>query len=375
VHQPGIERSQVRLADVPTWRGKVRELPTLDERPLRKPQVTAIDGVETSLREQRFDRSPVQKSYRLLKFGGFSRILFLVDRNNLAKQTMAEFENYQTPDDGRKFTELYNVNRLRHGPMPAATSVAISTIQRVFKALREEEPGENDDPALDGWVPDQPVTVAYQPNIPPEKFNLIVVDEAHRSIYVQRRGVLEYFDAHVTGLTATPGKQTFGFFKQNLVSEYTYPQSVAENVNVDFEIYRIKTQISEQGSTIDAGTVVPKVDRRTRAQRYEALDEDLDYTARHLDRAVTATDQIRTVLETFRDRLFTEIFPGRSVVPKTLIFARTTRTPRRSSRRHARCSARATTSPPRSPTTPATPTSNSAHFAPAPRCGSLSPST
>ncbi|WP_375502141.1 DEAD/DEAH box helicase family protein [uncultured Jatrophihabitans sp.] len=319
----------------PTWRGKVRELPPLDEQPLRPAQITAIDGVEASLREQRYDRSLIQMAtgagktytavtlaYRLLKFGGFSRILFLVDRNNLAKQTMAEFENYQTPDDGRKFTELYNVNRLSHGPMPEATSVAISTIQRVFKALRDEEPGENDDPALDGWVPEHPVTVAYQPNIPPETFDLIVVDEAHRSIYGQWRGVLEYFDAHVIGLTATPGKQTFGFFMQNLVSEYTYPQSVAENVNVDFEIYRIKTQISEQGSTIEAGTVVPKVDRRTRAQRYEALEVDLDYTARQLDRAVTATDQIRTVLETFRDRLFTEIFPGRSVVPKTLIFAK-----------------------------------------------------
>ena len=171
-------------------------------------------------------------------------------------------------------------------------------------------------------MPDQPVTVAYNPDIPPETFDLIIVDEAHRSIYGQWRGVLEYFDAHVVGLTATPGKQTFGFFKQNLVSEYTYPQSVADNVNVDFDIYRIRTQISEQGSSIEAGTVVPKVDRRTRAQRYEALDEDLDYTARQLDRAVTATDQIRTVLETFRDRLFTEIFPGRSTVPKTLIFAK-----------------------------------------------------
>jgi type I restriction enzyme R subunit len=200
--------------------------------------------------------------------------------------------------------------------------VAISTIQRVFKALRNEEVGDSDDPGLDGWVPDAPVTVAYNPDIPPETFDLVIVDEAHRSIYGQWRGVLEYFDAHVVGLTATPGKQTFGFFKQNLVSEYTYPQSVADNVNVDFDIYRINTRISQQGSTIDAGTVVPKVDRRTRTQRYEALDEDLAYQAGQLDRAVTATDQIRTVLETFRDRLFTEIFPGRSVVPKTLIFAK-----------------------------------------------------
>ncbi len=136
------------------------------------------------------------------------------------------------------------------------------------------------------------------------------------------RGVLEYFDAHIVGLTATPGKQTFGFFKQNLVSDYTYPESVADGVNVDFDIYRIRTKISEQGSHIDAGTIVPKVDRRTREQRLEALDDDLDYTPGQLDRAVTATDQIRTVLETFRDRLFTEIFPGRSTVPKTLIFAK-----------------------------------------------------
>ena len=133
---------------------------------------------------------------------------------------------------------------------------------------------------------------------------------------------MEYFDAHVIGLTATPGKQTFGFFRQNLVSEYTYPESVADGVNVDFDIYRIRTRISEEGSRIEAGTVVPKVDRRTREQRLETLDEDLDYRAAHLDRAVTATDQIRTVLETFRDRLFTEIFPGRSTVPKTLIFAK-----------------------------------------------------
>ncbi len=319
----------------PTWRSKVAAMPELDTKPLRPAQITAIIGLETSLAEQRFDRSLVQMatgagktytavtlSYRLLKFGGFNRILFLVDRNNLAKQTMAEFENYRAPDDGRRFTELYNVNRLNRGAMPESTSMAISTIQRVFKALRNEDVADADDPDLDGYVPETPVTVAYNPDIPPETFDLIIVDEAHRSIYGQWRGVLEYFDAHVVGLTATPGKQTFGFFKQNLVSEYTYPQSVADGVNVDFDIYRIKTEISEQGSVIEAGTVVPKVDRRTRAQRLEALDEDLEYNSNQLDRAVTASDQIRTVLKTFKDRLFTEIFPGRATVPKTLIFAK-----------------------------------------------------
>ena len=158
--------------------------------------------------------------------------------------------------------------------------------------------------------------------MPPEAFDLVIVDECHRSIYGLWRGVLEYFDAHILGLTATPTKQTYGFFQQNLVSEYTYPQSVADGVNVDFEVYRIKTKISEQGSTIEAGTTVPKQDRRTREQRLEELDEDFDYQATQLDRDVTSKAQIRLVLETFRDRLFTEIFPGRTVVPKTLIFAK-----------------------------------------------------
>ena len=318
-----------------TWRAKVRELPSLDIDPLRPAQIEAINGIEKSLADQRFDRSLVQmatgagktytsvtESYRLLKHGGFNRILFLVDRNNLADQTLAEFQNYRTPDDGRRFTELYNVTKLSSAGLLDSTKVTISTIQRVYKFLNEGEVSDADDPNLDDFTPDASVTVSYSAALPPETFDLVIVDEAHRSIYGVWRGVLEYFDAHVVGLTATPGKQTFGFFRQNLVSEYTYPESVADGVNVDFDIYRVRTRISEEGSRIEAGTVVPKVDRRTREQRLESLDEDLDYRAAQLDRAVTAADQIRTVLETFRDRLFTEIFPGRSTVPKTLVFAK-----------------------------------------------------
>ncbi len=181
---------------------------------------------------------------------------------------------------------------------------------------------EDDDPGLDSYVPDAPVSVAYSQALPPEAFDLVIVDEAHRSIYGVWQGVLRYFDAHIVGLTATPGKQTFGFFRQNLVSEYTYPQSVADGVNVDFDLYKISTQITQGGSRIEAGTVVPTVDRRTRVQKLVELDEDLEYTSKQLDRAVTSTSQIRLVLETFRDRLFTEIFPGRSTVPKTLIFCK-----------------------------------------------------
>lgn len=330
-----ILRDADAAPQAPTWRAKVRGLPALSTTTLRPAQIDAINGIEASLAGGHFDRSLVQmatgagktftavtEAYRLLKHGGFNRILFLVDRNNLADQTLGEFQNYRTPDDGRRFTELYNVAKLSSAGLLGSTNVAISTIQRVFTFIKQGEVGDADDPNLDGLVPDAPVTVSYSAALPPETFDLVIVDEAHRSIYGVWRGVLEYFDAHIIGLTATPGKQTFGFFKQNLVSEYTYPESVADGVNVDFDIYRIRTKISEQGSRIEAGTIVPKVDRRTREQRLETLDDDFDYSPTQLDRSVTATDQIRTVLETFRDRLFTEIFPGRTTVPKTLIFAK-----------------------------------------------------
>lgn len=321
--------------DAPTWRGALQTMPKLDERALRPAQITAIKGIERSLREQRFDRSLVQMatgagktytavtaSYRLLRFGGFKRVLFLVDRNNLADQTAAEFANFRTPDDGRRFTELYPVDKLKSDAPADSASVVISTIQRVFKTLRGENVPEGDDAMLDSQIPDKPVTVTYNAALPPETFDLIIVDEAHRSIYGQWRAVLEYFDAHVIGLTATPGKQTFAFFRQNLVSEYTYEESVSDGVNVDFEIFRIETEVTAEGSRIEAGTHVPLVDRRTREKRMETLDEDVVYTPTQLDRMVTSTSQIRLVLETYRDKLFTHIFPGRSEVPKTLIFAK-----------------------------------------------------
>ncbi|GAB3940911.1 hypothetical protein GCM10027614_25340 [Micromonospora vulcania] len=211
------------------------------------------------------DLHRVTASYRLLKHARAARILFLVDRNNLGKQTLREYAGYQTPDDGRKFTELYNVDRLSSAGMLASSNVVISTIQRLYGALRGDElpDVDLDDRAYDDYELDGPAEVAYNRDLPPETFDLIVVDECHRSIYGKWRGVIEYFDAFVVGLTATPVKQTLGFFQQNLVSEYTYEQAVADGVNVSFDVYRIKTEITEKGADIEAGTVVPLRDRRT----------------------------------------------------------------------------------------------------------------
>jgi type I restriction enzyme R subunit len=339
--QPATLARWVRDAEAdperPTWRAKVQQLPPVPgpEHGMRPAQTTALAGVERSLREGRHDRSLVQMAtgagktytavtecYRLLKHGGVRRILFLVDRTNLGEQTKGEFEGFVTPDDGRKFTELYPTAMLTKAGMLDSTSVVISTIQRVHAVLSGREVSADDDPQVDAFVPDRPVEVPYSARMPPESFDLVIVDECHRSIYGVWRGVLEYFDAHLLGLTATPVKQTFGFFRQNLVSEYTYAESVVDGVNVDFDVYRIATEVTESGATVEAGTVVPVMDRRTRVQRYEALEEDLVYTGGQLDRAVTSSAQIRLVLETFRDRLPVEIFPGRTEVPKTLIFCK-----------------------------------------------------
>ncbi|MFE0593975.1 DEAD/DEAH box helicase family protein [Micromonospora echinospora] len=338
-HQPETLARWMREAEsepaAPTLRARLRQLPELDRLGLRPAQIEAVQGLEKSLAEDR-PRALVQMatgagktftavtaSYRLLKYARTGRILFLVDRNNLGKQTLREYAGYQTPDDGRKFTDLFNVDRLTGAGMLDSSKVVISTIQRLYAALRGDELPDADveDQDLDSYDRDEPAEVSYSRRIPPEAFDLIVVDECHRSIYGKWRAVIEYFDAFVVGLTATPVKQTLGFFQQNLVSEYTYEQAVADGVNVSFDVYRIKTAITEAGEKIDAGTVVPLRDRRTRAERYEELEDDFTYGGGQVGRSVISEGQLKLVLETFRDRLFTEIFPGRTTVPKTLIFA------------------------------------------------------
>jgi type I restriction enzyme, R subunit len=319
----------------PTLRHRLLDLPPLDATGLWPAQARAIANLEESLAANR-PRALIQMAtgsgktytaaniaYRLVKNGDARRILFLVDRANLGRQTLKEFQGFTVPDSNRKFTELYNVQHLASNRIDDVARVTISTIQRLYMTIRGEElPEDLDETGAYDVELAAPVEVAYNLAVPPETFDVIIVDEAHRSIYGVWRQVLDYFDAFVIGLTATPNKQAFGFFNQNLVMEYTHEQAVADQVNVDFDVYRIRTEITEAGSTVDAGLFTEFRERKTRARRWQQLDDDVSYGAEALDRAVVAKDQIRTVLETFRDRLFAEIFPGRSEVPKTLIFAK-----------------------------------------------------
>jgi type I restriction enzyme R subunit len=272
----------------------------------------------------------VTEIYRLIKFGGARRVLFLVDRANLGEQAEKEFQGFRTPDDNRKFTELYNVQRLTSNTVGSSSKVVISTIQRLYSILKgepeldpetEEHTRMDDDPTL----PKEPLPVVYNKAIPPEFFDVIFIDECHRSIYSLWRQVLEYFDAYLLGLTATPANHTYGFFKQNVVMEYPHEQAVADAVNCEYEVYKIRTRITAAGSIIEAvpGTMVGYRDRQTRKMRWETPDEDVHYTGGDLDRNVVATDQIRLIVQTFRDKVLKETFPHRTeAVPKTLIFAK-----------------------------------------------------
>lgn len=340
-HRP--ETLQDWLSQPATTRMRLRAMPPLDPKGLRGCQVDAITGLEASLADDR-PRALIQLatgagktftacsfSYRLIREAGARRILFLVDRNNLGDQTLKEFQAYQPPGAANRFTDTYIVQHLHSHRIDPDAKVVITTIQRLYSMLRGQELAEEDEEesgfekwqGAEGELP----PLGYNPDIPIEMFDFIVTDECHRSIYGLWRQVLEYFDASIIGLTATPSKHTLGFFNQNLVAEYPYERSVADGVNVGYEVYRIRTEVTESGGRVETeggAFQVPVRDKRTRKVRYETLDADLDYAGKDLDRSVVNPNQIRTVLQTYKDRVFSELFPDRTGewLPKTLIFAK-----------------------------------------------------
>ncbi|MFH0340907.1 MAG: DEAD/DEAH box helicase family protein [Chromatiales bacterium] len=327
------------LAEAGTLRARLRNMPPLITTGMRDCQIEAVTRLEQSLAQDK-PRALIQMAtgagktytacaftYRLIKHANARRVLFVVDRDNLGKQTKGEFDQYNLPDTNRKFTETYNIQRLQssHFDWTDSNRVTITTIQRLYSLLRGEELPEDAD-ELSAFeistADDRTKDVEYNPKIPIEAFDFIVTDECHRSIYNLWRQVLEYFDAHLIGLTATPSKQTIGFFNQNLVMEYGHERAVADGVNVGYDVYRIRTEITEKGAKVEAGNYIDRRSKDTRKTRWERLDEDFEYQRGELDRSVVVPSQIRTVLQAWRQALPTELFPARVLVPKTLIFAK-----------------------------------------------------
>ena len=321
-------------------RRSLRQMPELPQGRLWPVQHEAIRNLEQSLAHGR-PRALIQMAtgsgktftavtacHRLIKHGGAKRILFLVDRNNLGKQTLNEFQQFRDPGSAYTFSQEFPVQRLTGNKIKASSKVVITTVQRLYSMLKgdpEYDPANEDESLFESGGPlgREPVPVEYTPGLPVETFDFIVIDECHRSIYNVWRQVIEYFDTFLIGLTATPGPHTIGFFNNNVVQDYSHPKAVADGINVGYDIYRIRTKITEEGGSVEAGRYVPRRDRRTRKKTLAELEDDLTYTATQLDRDVIAPDQIRLVVRTFRERLFTEIFRGRTEVPKTLVFAKT----------------------------------------------------
>lgn len=327
------------LRDPDTLRGRLQHMPFLLTEHLRDCQVSAVNGLEQSLTKQR-PRALIHMAtgagktftaitavYRLLKFAKAKRVLFLVDTRNLGKQAHQEFMAYQPPDDGRKFTELYNVQRLSSATLDPHAQVCISTIQRMYSVLSGQPIDESaEDISLNEvenreQLPSR--VVSYNPDIPIGSFDFIIIDECHRSIYNRWKQVLDYFDAFLIGLTATPDKRTFGFFNENIVAQYSYEQSVVDGVNVGYDVYEIQTEITSKGQVIAAKAWVDHRDRQTRAKRWAQTEEDLIYDKKQLDRSVVNPSQIRHVITAMKTAVEREIFPSRKETPKTLIFAKT----------------------------------------------------
>lgn len=331
------ETIRLLLSEKDTLRNRLKQVPLLDSRGFRACQIRAIEGLTKSFAENR-PRALVQmatgagktftaitEAYRLLKYGKMKRILFLVDTKSLGEQAEREFMSYVPNDDARTFSELYTTCRLKRSFIPQDAQVCISTIQRMYSILSGE--------VLDETVEEEPLAevshvlgkkkreVLYNANYPPEFFDCIIVDECHRSIYNIWSQVLEYFDAFLIGLTATPDTRTYGYFHENEVSHYTREEAILDGVNVGEDIFTIETEISQHGGHIMKQEIDYR-ERESRVKTRKLMDADVDYAPSQLDKEIVNPSQIRTVIRTFKANVST-IFPGRREVPKTLIFAKT----------------------------------------------------
>ncbi len=316
-----------------TLRARLHDLPRLPEEGLRDCQITAINNLEKSFKDQR-PKALIQMAtgsgktftaitfvYRLLKYAKAKRILFLVDTKNLGEQAEGEFRAFTAQEDNRLFTELYGVTRLSSSFIPDDSQIYISTIQRMYSILKDtelDESAEEENPNETRFEPKEPVPVGYNEKVPIEFFDFIVIDECHRSIYNLWKQVLDYFDVFQIGLTATPDNRTFGYFNQNLVSDYGYEKAVIDGVLVPYNVFTIETEITKNGSVLKSfGEPVDRRERLTRKRFWEHLDEDVEYSGKQLDNDVVNLSTIRTIIRATKDNL-PAMFPDRFASPPAL---------------------------------------------------------
>ena len=272
-------------------------------------------------------------AYRLLNYTSTKRILFLVDRNNLARQTESEFSVFDRTEGQQKMGNLYTINRLKKEE-DIKGDIVISTIQKLFCVLTGQEINDSDEDAEDEKAKADEekdsktvVDLGNDLKLPPDYFQLIIVDECHRSIYGKWKKVLDYFSgATVLGLTATPTPEAYAYFNKNVIEEYTYDDSVVDGVNVPPRVYRIITDITAHGGTIENGAKITETSKRTGKSETIDAGSSVEYGASELDRSVVNKKQIKEVLMAYKKALYEDLYPSRErkweYIPKTLIFAK-----------------------------------------------------
>ena len=328
--------------------GQVSEygaLPRIEKKGLRDCQYNAEVALEASLKEGKKKALAILAtgsgktylaclaSYRMLNYTPVKRVLFLVDRNNLARQTESEFSLFDRTENGHALSSLYQINRLRK-PEDINGQVVISTIQKLFAVLTGQNISDDNEDAEDEnsnrdneKALKEVVQLGDDLKLPSDFFQFIIVDECHRSIYGKWKAVLDYFkDATVLGLTATPTPEAFAYFNNNIIEQYTYDDSVVDGVNVPARVYRIITEATVHGGTIHEGEKVVELTRRTGEIEEHTAKQRVDYSPTQLDRSVINQNQIEAVLSTYRDAIYSDLYPYRDekweYIPKTLIFAK-----------------------------------------------------
>lgn len=321
-------------------------LPRIDKKGLRDCQYDAEVNLEKSLKQGKKKALVVLAtgsgktylaclaSYRLLNYTSTKRVLFLVDRNNLARQTETEFSLFDRTENQQPMSSLYQINRLKNKD-DIGGDIVISTIQKLFAVLTgqtitDDDEDKEDEKFFSFKDNDSNQTVVSLGNdlkLPPDYFQFIIIDECHRSIYGKWQSVLNYFKgATILGLTATPTPEAYAFFNDNIIEKYTYDDSVVDGVNVPARVYRIKSNITEHGGTINTDDEVVEITRSGKEIDSYTATGRIDFAPTQLDRSVIVPDQMRKVLTAYKDSIYTDLYPDRDeiweYIPKTLIFAK-----------------------------------------------------